>query len=128
MSPHSSRILQVEDDPEQANLFALILAREDLEVVSVPDAEAALACLAGEPFALLLADLDLPNMKGDALIAAVKAQYPEMKTILFSNHAHVAEAAAACGADGWFHKMDNTASLRRMIAELLRKGAVISDN
>jgi DNA-binding NtrC family response regulator len=123
MMPKSSRILLVEDDPEQTRLFALILAKDQREVESVYDAESALARLAESPFALLLVDWDLPAMKGDTLIATVKTQYPETKTILVSNHAHVDEAAGACGADGWFYKMDSTARLRQLVADLLHEGA-----
>jgi len=53
-------------------------------------------------------------------VKQVKAQYPAVKTILFSNYMHVDQAAAACGADGWFRKVDNSAHLRQMIAKLLR--------
>lgn len=120
MSMNTSRVLLVEDDPDQAGLFTLILSIDGYEVITVSDAASALARLAESPVALLLVDLDLPGMKGDVLIATVKAQYPGVKTILFSNHAHVDTVAAASGADGWFRKMDDTVHLRQLIASLLR--------
>jgi len=119
MTQPASRILLVEDDPEQAELFALILS--DYEVIIAPDAESALVRLVETPFALLLVDWDLPGMKGDALITTVKAHYPDTRTILFSNHSHVDMVAATCGADSWYHKMDSTAHLRRLVADLLRQ-------
>ena len=72
--------------------------------------------------ALLLADWSLPGAKGDALITTVKDRYPGIRTVLFSNHIHVDKAAAACHADGWFRKMDDSAELRRLITNLLRQG------
>ena len=120
MSLNASGILVVEDDADQADLFSLILAKDGHTIFTTANAEAALARLAEDPpVALLLADWDLPGMKGDALIRAVKSQYPALKTVLFSNHVHVNEAAAACGADGWFRKMDEAGQLRRLIAGLL---------
>ena len=119
MSPNRSRILLVEDDPDQAQLFSLILATDDREILLSPDAEAALAQLAESPVTLLLADWNLPGIKGDALIVAVKAQFPEVKTVLYSNHAHVNEAAAECGADAWFRKMDSAVHMRQVITGLL---------
>ena len=122
MSPNASRILLVEDDSDQAQLFCLLLSMDGYEVIMTPDAESALVRLTEAPVALLLADWSLPGMKGDALIRAVKPLYPEIKTILFSNHMHVDEAATACGADGWFRKMDNSTHLRQLVANLLREG------
>lgn len=113
----------VEDDPDQAGLFSLVLSNDGREIITASNAEAALARLVECPAALLLVDWDLPGMKGDALITAVKAQYPETRTILFSNHIHVDQAATACGADGWFRKMDNIDQLQAMIADLLHEGA-----
>ena len=119
MSSNASQILLVEDDPDQAQLFTLILSADGYAVSTTPEAETALARLATSPVALVLADWNLPGMKGDALIAAVKAQYPGVPAVLYSNHIHVDQAAAACGADGWFRKIDDMARLRKLIADLL---------
>ena len=45
MAMSASRILPVEDDPEQADLFAQVLALKGYDVETAPDAEVALACL-----------------------------------------------------------------------------------
>ncbi len=123
MTPTASRILLVEDDPDQAMLFHLVLSADGIQVITIPDAESAFMYLADHFVELLLTDWNLPGMKGDALISAVKARYPDIKTILFSNHIHVDTAAAACGADAWFRKMESTASLRQLVARVLREDA-----
>jgi len=110
----------VEDDPDQATLFVMVLKSAGYEVTNMLDAATALAQLAESPWQLLLADWDLPVMKGDALITIVKAQSPAIKTVLFSNHIDVDKIAAACGADAWFRKSDDIFRLRKMIAELLQ--------
>lgn len=115
------RILLVEDDPDQAALFAQIMTLAGFQVTTAFDAESALEQQAQSPFDLLLVDWDLPGMKGDTLIATVKAQYPLSKTVLFSNHTHVNEAAATCHADAWFRKNNDIFLLRQMITDLLRQ-------
>ncbi len=49
MSSCLSRILLVEDDPEQAQLFTLILSAAGNEVITTPDAESAMSLLAKSP-------------------------------------------------------------------------------
>ncbi len=102
----------VEDEPDQLQLFSMALAAAGHQYVTAIDAETALTILADEPFDLLLTDLMLPGIHGDALITAVKEKFPGVKTILMSNRLNVREVAQACGADAFLPKGD----LKRMIA------------
>lgn len=113
------RILLVEDDPEQAMLFSKVLRKSGFAVDIVATAEEAQQSLATATYTMLLADWSLPGMQGDALITQAKARHAGMKTILYSNHANVDQAAAAVRADAWFRKIDGVARLRQLIAELL---------
>lgn len=109
------RILLVEDDEEQADLFARVLRMAGYDVVVIPNAGDAQARLAHETFDLLLADWDLGGgMQGDALIGWTRAFLPAVKTILFSNHPQVDEVAHASGADAAFRKMDGIVKLRQL--------------
>lgn len=113
------RIVLAEDDREQAALFAQVLALAGYLVVPAANANDALREVATAPTALLLADWDLPGMKGDALIAAAKAQYPAVKTMLYSNHANVHEACIVCGADAWMRKTEGISRLRELVKGLV---------
>lgn len=121
MSSWQQRILIVEDDPDQAMLFAQVLSLYHYQVVTVATAEEAVEQLAASPFALLLADWDLPGggMHGDALISLVKTRFPGVKTVLYSNHAHVKAAADAAGADACFRKFEGIHKLRELVNALL---------
>lgn len=113
------RILLVEDDPEQAMLFAQVLSTYQYHVETVATAEEAMSLLKSSPYSLVLADWDLPgDMQGDALIVLVKQHTPQMKTVLFSNHSHVDQAAASSGADAWLRKFDGITKLRGIINKL----------
>ena len=117
----AQRILLVEDDPEQADLFSRVLTMKGYDVVTAFDAEAALSCLREQAFDLVLLDWDLPGIKGDAFIYLLKVEHPDMKTMLFSNHADIAEAARASGADAWMVKSEGIVRLREIIGELLQE-------
>ncbi|HEY3417817.1 MAG TPA: response regulator [Armatimonadota bacterium] len=112
-------ILMVEDDPDQAKLFTQLLTLSGYQVDTMPDAGTALARIAETVPDLILVDWDLPEIKGDAFISETKRRYPDVRSILFSNHTHVDEAARACGADGWFRKSDDIFHLREIIKGLV---------
>lgn len=112
-------IILVEDDADQASLFAQVLEASGYAVVIAANAEEAQVRLRAESFALLLADWDLGGgMNGDALIHWAKAQFPAIKTILFSNHYEVDEIAVACHADASFRKVEGIVPLRQLVARL----------
>ena len=116
----TAKVLLVEDDYEQAVLFAKVLEMAGYTVENVAGAEEAQALLTAEPFALLLADWDLGGgMQGDALICWTKARYPDTKTILFSNHPQVEEIAKSCRSDATFRKIEGIVKLRQLMKTLL---------
>lgn len=119
MSP-LPRILLVEDDPQQASLFADVLERVGNEVRTAYDAEEAITQISEHEFDLTLVDWDLPGMKGDDFILLVKAEYPNVKTVLYSNHSDVDKAATACNADAWMRKTDGIVRLRTVVTEVLK--------
>ena len=114
------RILLVEDDAEQAILYANVLRTAGYDVVSTESAERAIEQLATEAFHLALVDWDLPGMTGDALICLLRTDYPAVKTLLFSNHTDVNQIAETCGADAWLRKSEGILRLRTMVADLLK--------
>jgi len=116
-------ILLVEDDPEQAKLFARVLEIKGYNVETAPDAEVALARLRDASFDLMLLDWDLPGIKGDAFIYFIKVEFPNVKTMLFSNHTDIAEVARISGADAWMMKSEGIYRLREIIADLLEAAA-----
>jgi DNA-binding NtrC family response regulator len=113
------RIVLAEDDDDQAALFAQVLTMAGYDVAVAATGADALHQLAAVPARLLVTDWDMPGMKGDALIVAAKARYPALKTILYSNHAHVADGCAASGADGCIRKSEGIVRLRELVKSLI---------
>lgn len=97
------RILLVEDDPDAALLVTHILTRRGgFEVTHTPDPAVALALAAGQPWDLVLTDLDLPAMSGLELLAALRKTVPRIPVVLVTADpwdARPASAAAGCRPD-----------------------------
>lgn len=123
MTQNTLQFLMVEDDADLAVLYTIILSRNGYQVTTASDAETALKQLAIAPVDVMLTDWNLPVMKGDELITIAKAEYPNIKTILFSNHVHIDQAGIACGADAWFRKMDGRNALLELISDIVKSPA-----
>jgi CheY-like chemotaxis protein len=69
-------VLIVDDDPAVCRLFARALGREH-EVRVAHNGREALAVLAADPaFDVVLSDLDMPEMSGPELFAALQREHP----------------------------------------------------
>lgn len=66
------RILVVDDDTDISELIALILKREQMEVVVKNDSSEALELLKNEHFDLLLLDIMMPNLSGTELCGKIR--------------------------------------------------------
>ena len=86
-APDRLRILLVEDNESVRDLTEAMLEEVGARVVSVADAEAALATIDGQPFDALLTDLNLPGMSGVALAREAAKRYPKLPIIVASGYA-----------------------------------------
>ncbi len=76
LAPHvpalATRVLVVEDDPQQADSLGQRLRGEGIEFVHAADARAALQTLAAERFQCIVLDLGLPDMDGLELLHSIE--------------------------------------------------------
>ena len=68
----SKTVLHADDSASVRHWVAEQLGELDLNVISVADGEAALQVLRESPCDLLLTDLEMPNLDGLSLVAAVR--------------------------------------------------------
>jgi len=68
----SKTVLHADDSAAVRRWVAEQLGEMDLKVISVADGEAALQILRESPCDLLLTDLEMPNLDGLSLVAAVR--------------------------------------------------------
>ena len=88
-------ILLAEDEPSVRRLMRATLERAGYNVLEVLDGEHALQVarrLAG-PIDLLLSDVVMPRMRGDALAQRLRALYPPIKVLYVTGHANLVNAA-----------------------------------
>ena len=118
--PTSKRILVVDDDPDQAELVAQVLATPGRRVTAYSDPARALAALQHEGADLLIADLSMPWLDGEAVITQARRRWPELSIFLVSGYDHGAEIAAQEGLL-FFAKPLNFDELRQAVASVLRE-------
>jgi len=117
-----ARILIVEDEPQLRGLLRLYLEREGHEVTDVGDAEAALAAFDRQPADLVILDLMLPGMQGEALLEALR-DGGDVPILITSAKRSDAERIAGLrlGADDYLAKPFNPHELTARVAAILRR-------
>jgi DNA-binding NtrC family response regulator len=101
-----ARILVVDDDAPARALLTALLGSEGYAVDEASDGRAALAHLEAQPADLVLTDLQMPELDGMGLLAAVRERFPATPVILATAAADIARAVAAmrAGAENYLTK------------------------
>src|SRR3954464_8382620 len=79
-----ANILAVDDEEGMRELLRANLVRKGYRVVLAPDAESALVSLSHEEFDLVITDLRLPGLGGEALVARLKKDNPRLPIVVIS--------------------------------------------
>jgi len=108
MQPGRNRllVLLVEDSQDIREVFTLLLRAEGAEVVATPSGREAVALTAKRDFDVVLTDLGLPDIPGDAVIRRVLAHSrhrPRIIVVTGYDEPFVSRARQA-GADIVFNK------------------------
>jgi DNA-binding NtrC family response regulator len=90
-----ARLLLVDDEAALLDLLRRYLERLGHQVVACDGAEAALVEFSREPMAyeLVLSDLTLPDLPGDAMLERMYGMNPALRAILTSGYPYVPRAA-----------------------------------
>lgn len=71
------RVLVADDEPHMARVIELFLRREGYEVEIVPNGKAALDRILKQPPDVLITDINMPGMTGEALCAELQERLPD---------------------------------------------------
>jgi CheY-like chemotaxis protein len=117
-------ILVVDDNPSNLKLFTYLLALPGYEVSTARNAEEALQLLARIKPALILMDLQLPDMDGLALTRRLKAE-PDLRgtpivAVTASAMKGDEERARLAGVDGYMTKPLEKQAFRAMVERYLK--------
>ncbi len=91
-------VLLVDDDNLVRSTVARSLGQLGCCVREANDGAAALDVLAREPIDLIVTDLEMPRMDGEALVAAVRARQTALPIVVVSGNGHSAEGPSFAGA------------------------------
>lgn len=115
-------ILVVEDDPQVARLISLVLHRNGYKSEVVVDGQTAMDRALEKKPELIVADLSIKGMGGQALCSALKqkADTKGIPFIVVSGDRDIAEKARQCGADDFMGKPFEFDDLVRLVKKHAR--------
>ena len=93
--PSAVKILCVDDEPNVLSALRRMFTLEGCTISVADSGAAALQALAGEPFDVIISDMQMPEMNGAQLLQQVRAQWPHTMRILLTGTADLANAVAA---------------------------------
>jgi CheY-like chemotaxis protein len=118
------RLLLVEDDALNVELFTEMLDGEGHQITVERDGPAGRARALRETFDLILLDIHLPGTHGDAICAELRAAGVDTPIVALSASAmaHEMERVRAAGFDAYLTKPIRAAELRRAVVQFGRAG------
>jgi signal transduction histidine kinase/ActR/RegA family two-component response regulator len=78
---YSKRVLIVEDDPDQRELWVLALSEMDAEILAAQDGAEAFKMVSGSRFDVCILDLNLSDISGYDLLQQLLAIHPEKRPV-----------------------------------------------
>ncbi len=112
-------VFVVDDDQDQAELLAQALSSSHLRVRAFSDPIRALAALNEDGSDLLVADISMPWIGGEDIVASARTRHPDLKVILVSGYARGAEIARRFNVPFFVKPVDLTA-LRKAVQAAIR--------
>ena len=110
-----ARVLIVDDDPDIVE--ALLIGLEDrYEIVTAPHGQDALDRMAERAADVVVLDLMMPIMDGEAYFALHRVRYPAVPVIMVSASRNLADTARRLGAAAWITKPFRLEALERELA------------
>jgi two-component system cell cycle sensor histidine kinase/response regulator CckA len=98
------QVLVVDDDTGSRTGMQRVLERQGYTVVAAHDAEEALQILESThiPVDLLVTDVQMPGLPGDALVARVRESWPDLPVLFVSGEPRFADLPSSAGGRARF--------------------------
>jgi two-component system response regulator PilR (NtrC family) len=125
-------VLVVDDEPGLREMLSILFRREGYDVTAAPGFAAAREALrnAPEPYAVVLADLMMPDGSGLDVVTLAKQVAPSTEVIMMTAHSTLETAIDAMkrGAYDFVTKPFATSELRALVAKAFEKRALVDEN
>jgi DNA-binding NtrC family response regulator len=119
-------ILAVDDDPDILTALRRALAPLGATVILTEDPTEVLAILGEQPIALLISDIDMPQMTGLELMSQVRLAFPNVVRMLLTGRTSFDSAIEAINhgeVHRYLNKPFEPAELRKLVQEALVRSA-----
>ena len=116
------RILVVDDEPTVCETIEMILKFDGYEVQTASSGKEALLLLEQRAFDVVVTDYSMPEMKGDALVAAIKQRLPNQPVVMITAHEAMLSFSGSplAGVGAVVNKPFDLEELRGAVAKVLR--------
>ena len=118
------RILTVDDSASIRQMVSFTLRKAGHEVIEAVDGQDALAKMGKEKFDMIITDLNMPNLDGLQLIAAVRrlpgCSFVPILMLTTESQAEKKDTGRKAGATGWIVKPFNADQLTAVVQKLVR--------
>jgi DNA-binding NtrC family response regulator len=125
-------ILMVDDEPAWSHSLSLSLkiSAGINHVIACQDSREAMGLLEDNDCSLVLLDLNMPYLSGEALLETITAGYPETPVIIISgmNQIETAIRCVKAGADDFYVKTDERERVVGGIVKTLKKSQLVREN
>jgi len=124
----NARVLVIDDEPQIVRVLRTVLEKHGYQTDTALTGQAALAAAARRPPALVVLDLDLPDMKGVEVIRSFR-RWSRAPIIVLSGRARSRDKVDAldAGADDYVTKPFSTDELLARLRAALRRAGAFSD-
>ncbi len=116
--------LVVEDDPDLARLYAILLRAKGFVCTIAYDGAEGYAAVCAAPFDVVLTDIMMPRQTGWDLLSLIRnnARLRELRVVLLSHHAEMVTRlkTANGGADGYLQKSMRPDAVVSAVVEVIR--------
>jgi DNA-binding NarL/FixJ family response regulator len=120
------KVLIVEDHPIVSDSLTHLIHNSGIELQceTVMNGHAGLAWLNGNKAALILLDINLPDMSGIEFCKTAKTRFPELRVLAVTSieQRHIIEQMLAAGANGFVLKSADQDEILRAVAQVLSGG------
>jgi len=113
------KIMLVDDDMDVAQLFSETLTDAGFDVAVFTDGRAALNSCVSIRYALVIADINMPDIDGLSLMQMIRAQRPAMPYIFLSGQRAPDKSQIIQNADAFVLKIDGPRKLISKVIEVL---------
>ncbi|HET9595603.1 MAG TPA: sigma-54 dependent transcriptional regulator [Anaeromyxobacteraceae bacterium] len=123
-------ILIADDEAPNLESLSRIFAREGWKVATASSGAAALDVLRRERVAVLVTDLMMPGMSGEALLRAARTVSPETEVVLVTAYGTVEAAVSAMkeGAYDFITKPVKRHAIVKSVRQALEKASLLAEN